>query len=102
MAEIEVQSSGEHVEATTGDRIVIRIPENATTGFRWQLTDVTALVDVVEDELEPPTSAAPGAGATRRVTLLAREAGEGHAELALVQPWEGKAADRFELSFTVS
>jgi predicted secreted protein len=36
MADIEVREQGMRVIASPGDRIVIRIPENGTTGYQWQ------------------------------------------------------------------
>ena len=101
MREIEVRSSGERVEVSTGDRIVIQIPENATTGYRWVVGDVPETLELAQDEFLPPGSERPGAGGQRRVTLMAKRPGEGTVELRLEQPWEGKAADRFEALVTV-
>jgi inhibitor of cysteine peptidase len=102
VSEIEVRSSGEHVAAATGDRIVIQIPENATTGYRWVVAELPAAVTVASDELLPPTSTRPGAGGERRIALDVRGAGEGQVVLSLERPWEGEAADRFVLSIAVS
>lgn len=101
MREIEVRSSGELVEATSGDRIVVQIPENATTGYRWVVSELPDEVELEGDEFLPPETARPGAGGERRVTLLARRPGEARVQLTLEQPWEGEAADRFELLVTV-
>ena len=101
MREIEVRSSGEHVEASTGDRIVIQISENATTGYRWVAGEVPDNLQLEADEFLPPGSRQPGAGGQRRVTLVAKRPGEGKVELRLEQPWEGEAADRFEALVTV-
>jgi inhibitor of cysteine peptidase len=100
--EIEVRSSGEHVVASTGDRIVIQVPENATTGYRWVVSDLPNTLTVESDELVPPTSTRPGAGGERRIALNVRGAGEGQLVLSLERPWEGEAADRFVLSIAVS
>jgi len=102
VTEIEVHSSGERVKASTGDRIVIQIPENATTGYRWVVADLPTTLALASDELLPPTSTRPGAGGERRIALDVRGAGEGEVVLSLVRPWEGEAADRFVLSIAVS
>jgi predicted secreted protein len=102
--EILVSSSREAVDAASGERIVVRLPENATTGYRWVVDDLPAGVGLEADELVPPGSGRPGAAAERRVTLVAREPGTGCVVLRLVQPWAdepGEAADRFELLVTV-
>jgi inhibitor of cysteine peptidase len=102
MREIEVRSSGEQVEASPGDRIVIEIPENATTGYRWVVDELPDSLQLAEDEFIPPASDRPGAGGERRVTLVARQPGQAKVQLRLEQPWEGKAADRFEALVTVT
>jgi inhibitor of cysteine peptidase len=101
MREIEVRSSGERVEASSGDRIVIEIPENATTGYRWVVGEVPDALRLAEDEFVPPGSQQPGAGGQRRVTLVAEQPGEGTIALRLEQPWVGEAADLFEAHVTV-
>lgn len=102
VTEIEVRSSGEHVAASTGDRIVIQIPENATTGYRWVVSDLPSTMTVESDELVPPMSTRPGAGGERRIAFDVHGVGEGEVVLSLQRPWEGEAADRFVLSIAVS
>ena len=102
MTEIEVQSSGEEIDAAIGDRIVIRIPENATTGYRWVVAELPQTLEVTSDELLPAASQRPGAGGERRVALTVQGVGVAHVVLSLERPWENEAADRFELSITVS
>jgi predicted secreted protein len=99
--EIEVRSSGEEVEASSGDRVVVRIPENATTGYRWVVDDVPGTLELEADELIPPETGRPGAGGERCLTFAARGGGRARIELRLVRPWDGDAADRFELLVTV-
>ena len=102
MAEIEVRSSGETVSATPGDRVLIHLPENATTGYRWVVTILPHMLAPAADELLPPTSTRPGAGGERRIALDVREAGTGEVVLSLERPWEGEPAGRFVLSIAVS
>ena len=101
MREIELRSSGEEVEAAPGDRIVIQIPENATTGYRWVVGDLPDALELAEDEFLPPGSQRLGAGGERRVTLVARRPGQARVRLRLEQPWEGEAVDWFEALVTV-
>jgi inhibitor of cysteine peptidase len=101
MREIEVRSSGEEVEASAGDRIVIQIPENATTGYRWVVGELPDALQLTENEFLPPTSQQPGAGGQRRVTLVAKRPVQARVQLRLEQPWEGEAVERFEALVTV-
>jgi inhibitor of cysteine peptidase len=101
MGEIEIRANGEQVEASEGDRIVLRIPENATTGYRWVVSELPESLELVADEFAPPSTAEPGAGGERRVELLARGSGQGQVVLTLERPWEHEAADRFEALVTV-
>ena len=101
MREIEVRSSGEEVDASSGDRIVVQIPENATTGYRWVVGELPDELELEADELVPPDTARPGAGGERRLTLVATQPGQARVRLTLEQPWEGEAADQFELLVTV-
>jgi inhibitor of cysteine peptidase len=101
MSEIEVRSTGAQIDARSGDRIVVRIPESPTTGYRWIVGDLPGCVELAGDELVPPRSSRPGAGGERLVTLVATHPGSARIVLELAQPWEGKAADRFELLVTV-
>ena len=102
MAEIEVRSSRETVSASPGDRVVIHLAENATTGYRWVVAVLPGMLTLAADELLPPTSTRPGAGGERRIALDVREAGTGEVVLSLERPWEGEPADRFVLSIAVS
>ena len=49
MREVEVRERGQHVEADADDRIVVRIPENATTGYRGVVDELPDSVELLED-----------------------------------------------------
>jgi inhibitor of cysteine peptidase len=97
MGEIEVRRSGQEVHASRGDRIVIRVPENPTTGYSWMLAELPEPLQLGSNEYVPPQSSAPGAGGERRVELMASRSGQGRVELSLERPWEDEAAERFEV-----
>jgi inhibitor of cysteine peptidase len=97
VAELEVRRSGQAVQAARGDRIVVLLPENPTTGYGWVLRDVPEQLELASNEYVPPQSTAPGAGGERRVELVASRPGQARIELALERPWEDEAAERFEL-----
>jgi predicted secreted protein len=102
MADIEVREQGTRVTASPGDRIVIRLPENATTGYQWQVEHVDDPLELESSEMIPPTEAAPGAGGERRVVLRAGGSGQARVALKLERAWERQPTDRFEFDVTVS
>jgi predicted secreted protein len=102
LADIEIREKGTRVTASPGDRIVIRLPENATTGYQWQVEQVADRLELESSEMIPPAEAAPGAGGERRVVLRARGAGQAQVALKLERPWEWQPTDRFEFDVTVS
>lgn len=82
-----------------GDELELRLPENATTGFRWQL-DAPDLVQL-EDRSERATAGALGAGGQRVFTLRADALGEARVDAKLVRAWEGDASAQSRFSLTV-
>jgi predicted secreted protein len=101
MREIEVRANREQVEASAGDRLVVRLPENATTGYQWVVDELPEPLQLATNEFLPPSSAQPGAGGERRVELLVRGSGQGRVVLRLQRAWEREAVDRFEALVTV-
>lgn len=85
--------AGDPLTATVvGDRVEIRLPENPTTGYRWEL--VSGVIEVLDSVLEPtPGSAgALGAGGTR--VLVVRVGDGDELVLELRRPWEAEALER--------
>jgi hypothetical protein len=107
------------VEARPGDRVVLTLPENATTGFSWHFTDlpddVHLLADSYGGEWEPQLTLDPGGndgdgelvgGASQRAFVLEVDprAGPGVHEISLVkeQAWDpGPPSGRYQLSVSI-
>lgn len=102
MTDIEVQATDQPVTAVAGDRIVVRIPENATTGYEWAVEMVEGPLEVESNELVPPSDARPGAGGERLIVLGVRGTGEARVVLAQRRPWESEPIERRELAVTVA
>lgn len=104
MTDHEVDQSGAHVTVAPGDRVVIRVEENAATGYQWSATSVSGPLEQEAHELIPPEDAAPGAAGRRRVVFRALERGQGAVELSLQRPWEGGGppAAHFRVEVSVS
>ncbi len=95
---------GGSFEVRQDDVIVVRLPENPTTGYRW------AIEEIDEEVLEPETSdfamrpdAAIGGGGERRLGFRAKRAGTAHVELKLARAWEeeGQGIDRYDFTIQV-
>lgn len=79
--------NGRRIEVGAAEHVVVRLPENATTGYRWEIADLSGPVRVVTDRAEPG-AAAPGAAGVRRWELAFD--GSGTVAIRAVQrrPWE--------------
>jgi inhibitor of cysteine peptidase len=89
-----------------GESVVIRLPENPTTGYRWSVEEIDpAVVEVGESEFEPSQELRQaGAGGTRSFHLRARQSGTSPVTLVLRRPWEssGESLRRFQVNIEVS
>jgi inhibitor of cysteine peptidase len=105
MADVEVRTHNSSVTVAPGDRIVIRIPENPTTGYQWSLRDIPSLLVLERDEFMPPSQPTPGAGGERVVVLRAPAgiaSGSGEVVLVLQRPWETQPADQFHIKVRIA
>lgn len=102
-------SNGEAVAIRNGDAIELMLPENATTGFRWQVVRADGLVEEAPADHESPPRAPEeqqriGAGGTRRIRFRARTPGTGRLELKLWREFEGEpsVSKRFVSEVTIA
>jgi predicted secreted protein len=106
MADVEITENGSTTTVEHGDEIVLRLPENATTGYQWSIESVTGPLAVVHSELLAPGAAetrpAPGAAGERLVRIRATEPGVGSIKLNLKRAWEPNAAAEFTAAVTVT
>jgi inhibitor of cysteine peptidase len=94
--------NGGRVAVRVGDAIIIRLPETASTGYRWSLVAVDhAYVNVGPPRAER-TSDAPGSGGTSVWTVRATQPGTTRLELQKARSWERGAIERFTTDITVS
>jgi inhibitor of cysteine peptidase len=103
VAEVEVTGDAE-VEVGVGDEVVIRLPENATTGYVWSVRSVGEGLEVLEDTMVPAGGlseggAPPGAGGERFVRVRATAPTRADVALQLARPWEDEPMQ--ELRVTV-
>jgi inhibitor of cysteine peptidase len=99
--EVDEGSASEPHPAEPGDRVVIRLAESPTSGYRWQLDDYDpAALEAAGDDFVPAAAARTGGGGTREFRFVVRSGARGHVALTLRRSWEtDKAAAQ---SFTTS
>jgi predicted secreted protein len=103
MGEVRVtllRTSEIHVSA--GDEVVVRIPENATTGYLWSVQRVDGVLEVIGEDHQCFGQPLPGSGGQQVVRVRAAAAGEGLLQLVLKRPWESAVQDRREVRILVS
>jgi predicted secreted protein len=101
VGEVHVSAQDGEVRVALGDDVVVRLPENATTGYRWQVETLDGALRVAADDYAPPGRLLPGAGGTRELRLRPTGAGEARLALVLKQPWGDDIAERYALRVTV-
>ncbi|MDR3531946.1 MAG: protease inhibitor I42 family protein [Rhodopila sp.] len=80
-------SNGQTIDLVVGQRIEIRLPENPTTGFRWQLmTNDGAVCAAISDVFEEPAGP-PGRGGEHSWMFAAAQPGECDIELRYRRRW---------------
>ena len=92
---------GHTVEAARSDLIVIEVPENPTTGYRWSLrSKVEPVLSHKGDDFQRATEPRPGTGGSRRFEFSASAQGEAKILLWNWREWEGEnsVAQRYSIT----
>ncbi|MCK5120616.1 MAG: protease inhibitor I42 family protein [Methylococcales bacterium] len=82
--------NGNLVSATIDDSIILKLPENPTTGYRWELQTSDNLVKVADDFVSALDGI--GAGGERRLHFLVQTIGVARIEAVLRRNWEASIA----------
>ena len=106
MSEIVIIPSdqGRTFEASRGELIVIRLEENPTTGYRWEVGKVDGqIVELLDSNYSPSSGAGIGGGGTRTFRFRAKSSGSGQIQLRLRRSWEPveSAIERFEVNVRI-
>ena len=86
--ELTEADAGRERAVAVGDEVVVRLAENRTTGFRWQLADLPEGVTLVDDTFEAPSPGRPGQGGVHYFRLQATGPGEHRVAAGLRRSWE--------------
>ena len=100
--EVNDQANGTTVVLTVGQSLVVRLPENPTTGYRWSVESLGGML--LEGDEFLPAGAGAGAGGTRHLRLRAHKPDRTQISLSLRRSWEAPSASigRFTLSVITS
>ncbi|NJD08715.1 MAG: hypothetical protein FIA97_19810 [Methylococcaceae bacterium] len=100
--EVDAQANGQIITLAQGQGVVIRLPENPTTGYRWTVASCEGMRLEADDYF--PSGGGVGAAGTRRFRW--RPVGSGAFQIGLVlrRAWEDPAATagRFVLKILCS
>jgi inhibitor of cysteine peptidase len=101
--------SGKTIEAKNGDDIVVELPENATTGYRWRLENADRLTELETPPREtvpqePGPNALFGRGGVREFRFRTHGPGRGRLGLKYWQEWEGEKSvlQRFTVDINIT
>ena len=98
-------ADGERLTLTPGETWTLRLPENATTGYRWTLESEGGPACALLSESRPGGDpAVPGQPGTRDWRFRAARTGgaEGRIALRSARPWETDASPARSFTLTVT
>jgi predicted secreted protein len=94
--------SGRAVRLRPGEAVTVRLPENAATGFRWEVAEHDPDLVEIDSSADYPDPRV-GSGGEAVFTVRAMRPGETRLRLARRRSWEdpAKAAETFELDIAI-
>lgn len=101
MIELNEAGAGRPVSMAVGQRIRITLPENRTTGYRWQVGGDCLGILGVEDDEAKAGSGQPGAGGERVWVFAAKAEGRCELRFESARAWEKTATGKM-VSFPVA
>jgi predicted secreted protein len=94
MLELNEAAAGQPVKAEVGQRLRITLPENRTTGYRWQVGGSCARILTTEDDESKTVEGPPGAGGQRIWVFAAKAEGQCELRFESARVWEKSATGR--------
>ncbi len=101
---IAVSDLGKTVVARVGDIILLRLAENPTTGYVWEMGSLDPqLIEVKNSIYQVSPGTGVGRGGTRVFRLQAKAPGTVPLLLKLRRPWESEveAVDQFSVTLQI-
>jgi len=94
-----LEDNGRILDVSAGVIVVIKLPENPSTGYRWQYTVNENIAEVIEDIYTDPDPPIIGGTGTRMLKL--KVIGSGEFTMNYAQPWENQPIGYFSVTFRV-
>jgi inhibitor of cysteine peptidase len=97
-------NNGEVIRVRQGDEIVLGLPENASTGYRWHVARADGLDEKEMTGAEAAPSRQPGSGGVRKFRFAPKAPGSARLELIHWRHWEGEKSviARFAVDIVVT
>ena len=90
--------NGSSVTIPSGGSFVVRLNENATTGYRWTLDpSVSQSLSLVSEQHHPSVQDGIGAGGTAQFEFAVVGAGTARVALSYKRAWETGARETFTI-----
>ena len=101
--QISSADNGKSLALQAGDELAVSLPENPTTGYRWQVDSSGPSLILEKDDFALPGEVQMGSAGTRLFTFRAAAAGHASLQLGLRRSWEQDkpALQTFSLSIQV-
>jgi inhibitor of cysteine peptidase len=94
--------NGRSVDVHVGDALLLRLPENATTGYRWSFDGLDTAMVSANDGEHARSSEAVGSGGETTWTLSPKVAGTTKISLKLWREWEGDSSIKKRFAVTLA
>jgi inhibitor of cysteine peptidase len=101
MLQIEESQGGGEVEVGLGESFELRLPENPTTGYRWEVRSPGKPAVEIEKDSFQGAGGPPGAGGHHCWFFRAAQPGVAHLELDYRRGWEKSQSRTFRVTVRV-
>jgi len=85
---LDLEDNGRILDVSVGAVVTIKLPENPSTGYRWQYTLDENVVKVIDDNFTYNGPVMPGSCGTRALRLKVIGSGEGKLIMDYLRAWE--------------
>lgn len=92
--------AGKTIELAAGETIEIRLPENASAGYRWTLAPLPGC-ELLAEERDAPEKLVPGAPGAHLWRLKATRAGDCPLTIAYRRAWQRQAPPQRTFTITL-
>jgi inhibitor of cysteine peptidase len=97
------QDSGKTIEVAVGQKMLVQLPSNPTTGYHWSVLGNPAPIEFVKSDYatDPQAAGRVGAGGTQTLRFTAKSSGKVELKLGYARPWEKDVLPAKTFSVTI-